>query len=380
MDAASTGWGEVTSREMRAQDRYAWVDAEVQGIASRYCGETEATLRASLSVLDPDYEELYTVSPPAAADRMCHRGETNEGFMFLYAFLVHRLKVRLPFSNFEQSVLKHYCVAPSQLHPNAWGFMKAFSILCELLAIVPTAPLFTHFFDVCPRKAGERGWVSLRGHTGRPLLTLYVDSAKSSGVSFKRDFFKVVPKKGILPSGGVPRRSRSRHLEAIAERAGERYSSRLLVDTSPDQLTIALEEEQMNIRELMKKAKAIGADNLKVKDSKKRKSADESTASLSTSQSLPPPQPIVGTVPDPDPQVEGEMNLVDGERKKKKNKVPPKNHSDRPKTDGGSSSQVPVLTKAVNFDDDFTSEHPAVASQFYTEEIRTKFMKGEVCC
>ncbi|KAJ1418905.1 hypothetical protein SESBI_15510 [Sesbania bispinosa] len=64
-------------------------------------------------------------------------------------------------------------------------------------------------------------------------------------------------------------------------------------------------------------------------------------------------------------------------RKKKKNKVPLKGPTDRPKAGGGSSSEVPVLTRAVIFGDNFSPDHPAVVSQFYTEEIRDKFIKGE---
>ncbi|KAJ1443604.1 Lamin-B2 [Sesbania bispinosa] len=51
--------------------------------------------------------------------------------------------------------------------------------------------------------------------------------------------------------------------------------------------------------------------------------------------------------------------------------------TDRPKAGGESSSEVPVLTRAVIFGDNFSSDHPAVVSQFYTEKIRDKFIKGE---
>ncbi|KAJ1425412.1 hypothetical protein SESBI_11126 [Sesbania bispinosa] len=353
--------------------------------------ETEATLRATLSVLEPDYEELYTISPPEPSDRVCHRGETNAGFMFLYAFLVYRLKVRLPFTEFERSVLKHYRVAPSQFHPNAWGFVKSFEILCGFLAVTPTVPLFSHFFDVCPRKAGERGWVSLRGHNGRPLLTLYVDLAKSSRVSFKRDFFKVVPKDEVLPFWRSSWEEQepnfsiywdSRHYdwgprtyvtkyerlssseqhaffllqEAIKERGGTRYHSRI---------------------DLMKKAKVVGLDDPKARDHKKRKAAEGSSTTLSNSQSLAFPQATADPVLVPDPQTDRALGPSEADGKKRKSKVVTEDLAVGPKADVGSSSGVPMLTKAIIFDDDFSPDHPTVDSQFYTEEIRTKFMGWE---
>ncbi|KAJ1419327.1 hypothetical protein SESBI_15286 [Sesbania bispinosa] len=295
MDAASTGGGEVTSREMRVQDRYAWVDVEVLGTVSRYCGETEATLRASFSVLDPDYEELYTVSPPEASDR---------------------------------------------------GFVKSFEILCGFLAVVPTVPLFSHFFDVCPRKAGEKGWVSLRGHNGRPLLTLYVDSAKSSGVSFKRDFFKVVPKDRVLPFWRSSWEEQepnfsiywdSRHYDwgprtGYQERGGTRYSS---------------QEGHMKISDLLKKAKVVGLDDPKAKDNKKRKTAEGSSITLSNSQSLALPQSIADRVLVPDPQSDRALGPSDADGKKKKSKVVTKNLDAGPKADGSSSSECGLFVEAT---------------------------------
>ncbi|KAJ1386913.1 hypothetical protein SESBI_40379 [Sesbania bispinosa] len=80
-----------------------------------------------------------------------------------------------------------------------------------------------------------------------------------------------------------------------------------------------------------------------------------------------------------DPPAEADPKQVDGDKKKKKGKVPLKGPTDCPKAGGGSSSEVPVLTRAVIFGDDFSSDHPAVVSQFYTEDIRNKFIKGEFC-
>ncbi|KAJ1406978.1 putative ankyrin repeat domain-containing protein 18B-like [Sesbania bispinosa] len=128
----------------------------------------------------------------------------------------------------------------------------------------------------------------------------------------------------------------------------------------------------MNIRELMQKAKALGADNPKGKPTQKRKNVEDSTASHSHSQSLPPPQSTGEKVSNPDPQAVDESTQPD--RKKKKAKVTQKDA----KADGGSSSsELPVLSRAIIFDEGFTAEHLAVTTQFYTEEIQTKFLRGE---
>jgi hypothetical protein len=39
-------------------------------------------------------------------------------------------------------------VAPCQLHPNSWAFLKAFQVACEGLDVVPAAGIFFCFFHV----------------------------------------------------------------------------------------------------------------------------------------------------------------------------------------------------------------------------------------
>ncbi|KAJ1413793.1 Nucleotide-sugar transporter [Sesbania bispinosa] len=79
-----------------------------------------------------------------------------------------------------------------------------------------------------------------------------------------------------------------------------------------------LEEDQMNIRDLLKKAKAIGADEPRAKDSRKRKVAGDSAATPSNSQSLPPPPLTTGSERVQDPPAEVDPKPVDGDKKKKK--------------------------------------------------------------
>jgi len=38
-------------------------------------------------------------------------------------------------------------VAPAQLHPNNWAFIKAFSILCNFFGHAPSVDVILHFFE-----------------------------------------------------------------------------------------------------------------------------------------------------------------------------------------------------------------------------------------
>lgn len=44
----------------------------------------------------------------------------------LYECLFTRLRIRLPFFKFEVVVIDHFNTSPSQLHYEAWDFMKVF--------------------------------------------------------------------------------------------------------------------------------------------------------------------------------------------------------------------------------------------------------------
>ncbi|BAT96425.1 hypothetical protein VIGAN_08336400 [Vigna angularis var. angularis] len=79
--------------------------------------------------------------------------------------------IRLPLSVFQMEVLRTLNVAPTQLHPNNWGYIQAFAVMCQALAFTPIAPLFLHFFRCRP--VAKRGWVSLISEPSNALLELY---------------------------------------------------------------------------------------------------------------------------------------------------------------------------------------------------------------
>jgi len=76
-------------------------------------------------------------------------------------------------------------VAPAQLHPNSWAFVRAFVILYYNLVLTPSVDTFLFCFEV--KDPGKKLWVSFNGVAGRVLLTLFQQSYKG----FKKNFFKI---------------------------------------------------------------------------------------------------------------------------------------------------------------------------------------------
>jgi len=76
-------------------------------------------------------------------------------------------------------------IAPSQLYPISWAFLKCFELLCEHLGFKPYVNVFTHFYH---KKFGKLvGLVSLSSTHNDSLFTMYSFSYKY----FKINFFKL---------------------------------------------------------------------------------------------------------------------------------------------------------------------------------------------
>jgi len=138
-------------------------------------------------VFGRESDAYVSVRPCAKGEPMCSDEWTNDGepYFFLYQTVFKRIKLRLPLTGFERALLKEINVAPAQLHPNSWAFMRAFSILCNHFGHPPSMDVCLHFFEA--RSPGKNLWVSFNGVAGRVLLTLFQQSYKG----FKGKFFRV---------------------------------------------------------------------------------------------------------------------------------------------------------------------------------------------
>jgi len=133
------------------------------------------------------HDEDIAVIPCTPREPICGDERSNNGvpFFYFYQTVFKRIGMRLPFSGFKRELLTEINVAPAQLHPNSWAFVKAFDILCGYFGQPPSVDIFLHFFEV--KKQGKSLWVSLSSITGRVILSLFQQSYKG----WKGKFFKV---------------------------------------------------------------------------------------------------------------------------------------------------------------------------------------------
>ena len=67
-------------------------------------------------------------------------------FLMVYDCFFRMIRLRFPFSIFQVEVLNQLDVAPSQVHPNGWGFINAFEIFCWANGWEGSSNLFQYLF------------------------------------------------------------------------------------------------------------------------------------------------------------------------------------------------------------------------------------------
>nr|KYP55437.1 hypothetical protein KK1_001649 [Cajanus cajan] len=128
-----------------------------------------SVLQHKLKFCLPPYLEHLSIEPCSSEERVFFRVPTSSLYIYMYHCVFRDLGVVIPFTPFECEFLRRINVAPSQLHPNSWGFLRAFQILCSVMEMNPSLGTFMHFYQL---KLGEPpfGWISLSGSSNGGLF------------------------------------------------------------------------------------------------------------------------------------------------------------------------------------------------------------------
>jgi len=140
-----------------------------------------------LCIFVKEHDKFVKVLPYREGEPVCidESADPEDPFFFMYSTVFKRLKLRLPLIGFKRVLLTEVNVAPAQLHPTSWTFVKAFSILCNNFGHTPSVDVFLYFFEA--KSPGKKLWMSFNGFAGRVLLSLFQQSYKG----FKGMFFKI---------------------------------------------------------------------------------------------------------------------------------------------------------------------------------------------
>jgi hypothetical protein len=122
-----------------------------------YSLDSVETLRGAIKFSGSGKECDVVVEPVCADDLVTVVNPNPPHYFLMYGVVVQTFNLWFPFTSFEVSLLHTLNVAPVQLHPNSWGFVKAYEIVCFALGLTPSIGIFFsiyHLKSYTPRSPG----------------------------------------------------------------------------------------------------------------------------------------------------------------------------------------------------------------------------------
>ncbi|QHO51681.1 uncharacterized protein DS421_1g32990 [Arachis hypogaea] len=187
-----------------------WLDFLVLLCVSLANAEFCVELRKHHRICSSENQERnYELVAPDSDDRVCFLVPTQgeHPFFYAYDFFFSQMDITLPFTSFETDLLWSCNVAPSQVHPNSWDFIKIFQLVCHEFDVKPSLTLFLYLFVLTKPGTTKKkaSWISFRSAQGHKVFSMYDESFRD----FKNYFFKIQAVEGARPffldENGEPR-------------------------------------------------------------------------------------------------------------------------------------------------------------------------------
>jgi hypothetical protein len=155
-------------------------------VSSTYQSEESLTKFRKLYDVSGDFDEENVILEPVGEDEYVTSVHTNEpAFFYMYTHFIRDFHLYFPFTHFQTSMLRALNVAPSQLSPNSWSFIKAFELVSFGVDIseASVAVLFSFYYI---KSLFPNSIVSLSAQSNRALFSLYSSNYKNYRETFVR--------------------------------------------------------------------------------------------------------------------------------------------------------------------------------------------------
>ncbi|GAU42323.1 hypothetical protein TSUD_25490 [Trifolium subterraneum] len=165
------------NRSLIVADSVATISTSME-ISSRFTSrEFVSTFRKVIKVSGSRDENRVLVDPVTEDEYVTTVNTQEPHYFYMYTHVLQTLNLWLPFTAFESQILKAMNVAPCQLHPNSWAFVKAFEIVCSNLDLVPTIGIFFCFFQV--KNVSPHSLISVSSQPNRGRFNLFASDFKN---------------------------------------------------------------------------------------------------------------------------------------------------------------------------------------------------------
>ena len=132
---------------------YSWASATLLGETSSINSDLDVIRlkrrdKANLS-FSKEHDDKVVVRPCPPGEPICTNDQGSDGtpFCFIYTTTFKKVKLRVPFTRFERELLTELDIAPAQLHPNSWAFVRAYQIICTHLGLPASVDVFLYLFE-----------------------------------------------------------------------------------------------------------------------------------------------------------------------------------------------------------------------------------------
>jgi hypothetical protein len=106
-------------------------EATTMEVSSVFQSEASVAEFRELYDVSGNFDEDEVILEPVRAGEYVNSVHTTEpAFFYTYANFIRDFHLHFPFTEFEGSMLRVHNIAPTQLHPNSWAFIKAFELVC----------------------------------------------------------------------------------------------------------------------------------------------------------------------------------------------------------------------------------------------------------
>ncbi|GAU32709.1 hypothetical protein TSUD_101300 [Trifolium subterraneum] len=172
------------NRSLIVADSVATISTSMEISSSFTTDGFVSTFRQVVQVSGERGENRVVIDPIALGEFVTTVNEQEPHYFYMYTHVLQTLHLWLPFNSFECQILRVMNVAPYQLHPNSWAFLKAFQVACEGPGLVPTVGVFFCFFHV--KNVSPHSLISISSQPNKGRFSLYASNIKSYRDTFVR--------------------------------------------------------------------------------------------------------------------------------------------------------------------------------------------------
>ncbi|MCH86035.1 hypothetical protein A2U01_0006889, partial [Trifolium medium] len=106
------------------------LDGEMETLTKFTTLENIRCFREVIKLYSGEDESQVVVDPVGEGELITNTNSNKPHYFYMCSVVIQSFNLWFPLTSFEDTVLRVLNIAPNQLHPNSWAFVKAFEVVC----------------------------------------------------------------------------------------------------------------------------------------------------------------------------------------------------------------------------------------------------------